>query len=286
MKYYIKFLGTAGARVVVLKQLRSSAGTWLSFNETNILLDPGPGTLVKCHSSKPKLDPSKLDGIILTHRHIDHSTDINIMIEAMTSGGFKKKGALFAPNDSLNMSEVDEYPCIMKYLRKYLEKIEKLEEGKSYKINDIEFSTPLRHIHSDVETYGIKFKIKNLTISFIVDTRFFPELIDAYRSDIIILNVVRFKPHESVEIDHLCIDDAKKIIKNISPKVAVITHFGMTMISNKPWQLAEQMKNEIGIEAISANDGMTFPLDDVIKELNSISTNQEIKDSGKQLDLI
>ena len=83
----IKFLGTAGARFVVTRQLRKSGGLWLTFDDTNILIDPGPGSLVRCLSSRPKLNPKDLDGIILTHRHIDHSNDINIMIEAMTNGG-------------------------------------------------------------------------------------------------------------------------------------------------------------------------------------------------------
>ncbi|MCJ7498036.1 MAG: MBL fold metallo-hydrolase, partial [candidate division Zixibacteria bacterium] len=106
----IKFLGTAGARIVVAKQLRASGGIWLSLENKNFLVDPGPGTLVKCHSSKPKLDPSKLDAIILTHRHIDHSNDVNIMIEAMTEGGFKRRGMLFCPADALN-----DDPVVLKY---------------------------------------------------------------------------------------------------------------------------------------------------------------------------
>ena len=52
---YIKFLGTAGARFVVARQLRSSAGIWMNVEGDNILIDPGPGTLVKCFSSRPKL---------------------------------------------------------------------------------------------------------------------------------------------------------------------------------------------------------------------------------------
>ncbi|KAA0008312.1 MAG: hypothetical protein FE042_02380, partial [Thermoplasmata archaeon] len=64
---FIKFLGTAGARFVMINQLRSSAGTWVSLNGTNILIDPGPGTLIRCLSSKPKLNPRQLDAIILTH---------------------------------------------------------------------------------------------------------------------------------------------------------------------------------------------------------------------------
>ena len=75
---YIKFLGTAGARYVVARQLRSSAGIWINIEGDDLLIDPGPGTLVKCFSSRPKLEPMKLKAIILTHCHIDHSTDINI----------------------------------------------------------------------------------------------------------------------------------------------------------------------------------------------------------------
>ena len=76
----IKFLGTAGARFVVIKQLRKSGGIWITLDDTNLLIDPGPGSLLRCLSSKPKLNPKDLDGIILSHKHIDHSNDINIMI--------------------------------------------------------------------------------------------------------------------------------------------------------------------------------------------------------------
>jgi ribonuclease BN (tRNA processing enzyme) len=81
----ITFLGTAGARFVVTKQFLASGGAWFNFGGTEILLDPGPGCLV--HSAKRKLNASKLKAIILSHKHLDHSGDINIMIEAMTEGG-------------------------------------------------------------------------------------------------------------------------------------------------------------------------------------------------------
>jgi hypothetical protein len=40
------------------------------------------------------------------------------MIEAMTEGGFKKRGVLFAPEDAL---EGD--PVVLKYLRNYVKEI-------------------------------------------------------------------------------------------------------------------------------------------------------------------
>ncbi len=89
-------MGTAGARFVGSKQLRSSAGTWCCFQRRHILIDPGPGTLKSCFLDSPSLNPEDLDAVILTHRHLDHSTDINVIIEAMTQGTFNKRGYLFA----------------------------------------------------------------------------------------------------------------------------------------------------------------------------------------------
>jgi len=263
---FIKFLGTAGARFVVTKQLRSSGGTWITLNGTNVYLDPGPGALVKCLSSKPKLEPSQLSAIILSHKHIDHSNDVNIMIEAMTEGGFKKKGILFAPQDALESD-----PVVFSYLRKYLEKIEILKEGKSYKIGgngstsspQVSFSTPIRHKHP-VETYGLIFNYNSKKIAFIIDTLYFEELAKAYKADMLIMNISRYVPHESGEVEHLCLDDGIKLIKKIKPKVAVLTHFGMTMIKNKPWEIAAKLEKELKTKVIAASDGLTLNLEEIL----------------------
>jgi len=257
---FIKFLGTAGARVVVTKQLRASGGIWLNLDGTNILIDPGPGTLVKCFSSKPKLNPTDLEGIILTHKHLDHSNDINIMIEAMTEGGFKKKGKVFAPSDALNQD-----PVILKYVREYVEKVEILKEGGEYSIGNIKFTTPIKHVHS-VETYGLIIYGSKIKISLIADTLYFTGLEKYYKGEILILNTVRLEPKQDLKYDiqHLTIPDAKKIISFIKPKLAILTHFGMTLLRAKPWEIAKQLSTELGINIISANDGMQINLSEFI----------------------
>ncbi len=247
---YLKFLGTAGARFVMIKQLRASGGLWVSYQGTSVLIDPGPGSIVRCAASKPKLDPSTLDGIILTHRHLDHSGDINVMIEAMTEGGFKKKGAVFCPQDAL-----DDDPVIFKYIKKFPEKVEVLGKNKTYSIGKFAFQTSMRHIHP-VETYGLKFKIKDTTVGLLADTRYFKELIDFYRTDLLIIGVVFYQPRP--EIDHLCLEDARTIIGEIRPKKTIITHFGMSMLAAKPHILAEKLSAELNTEVVSAYDGMTL----------------------------
>lgn len=244
---FIKFLGTAGARFVMMRQLRNSGGLWISCKSTNVLVDPGPGSLIRILNSKPKLDPSKLDAIILTHKHIDHSNDINVMIEAMTDGGFKKKGALFVPQDCFGKGGV-----IFDYLLEYLEKKEYLKEGH-FRIGDFEFEVPVKMKHP-VQTYGLKFKLDTQRIGFVTDTAYFEELAKYYKADILIINVVFYQKKEG--IDHLCLDEAKKIIKTIKPKKAILTHFGMTFLRAKPHIVEEQVTKELGIEVKCAYDGM------------------------------
>jgi phosphoribosyl 1,2-cyclic phosphodiesterase len=262
----IKFLGTAGARFVVAKQLRSSAGTWITLEDRNLLLDPGPGTLVRCAKSRPPLDPTKLDAMILSHQHIDHANDVNIMIEAMTTGGYSKKGVLFAPRSALEND-----PIVLTYVREYLEEIHILKEGATYTMGNVEISAPLRHIHP-VETYGIVFRTPKYTISFIVDTRFFPELIEKYKgSDLVVVNVVRHEgegekkldvgSRPPVWVDHLNLEGAKKVIRGIRPRQAILTHFGLTMIRSKPWEVATEVEEETGVKTIAAGDGMEFDLE-------------------------
>ncbi len=246
----LTFLGTAGARIMVSKQLLASGGIWMDLAGQEILLDPGPGCIVQ--ATKRKLDATKLKAIILSHRHIDHSNDINIMIEAMTEGGFKKRGLVFAPADAL---EGD--PVILKYVRSYPEKIITLSAGQSYQLGDISFTTPIRHQHG-VETYGLTYQLPGLTFSHITDTRFFPELAQSYRGEVLLINVVRLEAGHP--FDHLSLTDARTLIQKIKPKAAVLTHFGMNMWRGHPWELAEKLSHETGIKVIAARDGMKLDL--------------------------
>lgn len=247
---FIKFLGTAGARFVMIKQLRASGGIWVKQNHTNVLIDPGPGSLVRCANSKPKLDPLSLDGIILTHRHLDHSGDINVMIEAMTEGGFKKRGFLFLPKDAIEQDSV-----VLKHTINFVDKVEFLKEKTDYKIGEFSFTSGPRNKHP-VETYGLKFVMNKKIISLIGDTAFYPEILDYYKSDILIINVVFYEPRP--EVLHLSFNEVKQIISKLRPKTTILTHFGMTMLRVKPHILTEQLSKELDLEVIAAYDGMAL----------------------------
>ncbi|MDD5255461.1 MAG: MBL fold metallo-hydrolase [Candidatus Omnitrophica bacterium] len=245
---FLKFLGTAGARFVMIKQLRASGGIWVYDGRAHILIDPGPGSIVRCAASRPRLDPSRLDAIILTHRHLDHAGDINVMIEAMTEGGFKKRGAVFCPSDAVGKDTV-----ILDYARNFPERIEVIGAQRSYEAGGFTFRTSMPHMHP-VETYGLKFTLNKTTVSLVADTRYFPELSGFYRTDVLIVPVVFPEPRAG--IDHLSVPEAAELIKRCAPRKAVLTHFGMTMLKVRPVLVAERLSKELRIEVVAAYDGM------------------------------
>jgi ribonuclease BN (tRNA processing enzyme) len=246
----LTFLGTAGARFMVSKQLAASGGMWLNLGGTEIIIDPGPGAIVQVN--KRKLDPEKLKAIILSHRHLDHSGDTNVMVEAMTSGGFHRHGLFFAPPDAL-----DKEPILFSYLKRYLDNVVTLEEGGFYQIHGVTFSTPVKHLHP-VDTFGLVFKSEEYNFAYIADTLYFEQLKNHYRCDMLILNMVFTEPHPPVQ--HLAIQDIQSILEEIKPRVAILNHFGMHVWQAKPWLIADDMAQKTGIKVIAARDGMKFDL--------------------------
>ena len=235
---------------MVANQILASGGMWLNLSGTEILIDPGPGCIVQ--STKRKLRGDRLSAIILSHRHLDHVGDVNVMVEAMAHSGFKRHGWLFAPADAL-----DTEPVIFSYLRDYLEGIHVLQEGKTYSIDNVSFTTPIRHIHP-AETYGMLFKTAGHTFAYIADTRYFDGLGRSYGSELLIINVLFLE--EGRPVDHLSVPDARRIIDEAKPRIAILTHFGTSMWRAKPWEIAERMSQETGVRVIAARDGMKFDL--------------------------
>lgn len=255
--FTVKFLGTGGARFVMMSQLRKSGGIYITTDDTRIHIDPGPGALINMLSSRPRLDPKKTDIIILTHRHLDHSNDINLMIECMTESGFQKRGILFTPSDCLN----DDSP-VLKYVRDFPEEIKIMKEGVEFSHGNTKISSPLLLRHG-VENYAIRIEFRGKTIFLVSDTEFFEDIIKFSKCHLLIAGVL--SPERREGILHLSFDDFLNILTRAKPGLAVMTHFGMKMIKMKPWKMAEEGTKKTGVKIIAANDGMSVNVEEELK---------------------
>ena len=254
MSMTIRFLGTGGARFVVARQIRASGGMWLRFGTTQIHVDPGPGALVRALSTIPPMQPTELDAIVLSHKHLDHAGDVNAMIEAMAQGGWRPRGALFAPRDAWEGDSI-----LLPYARRFVPRHQIVEEhGGPYAINDVEVRASIRHIHP-VETYGLHFRFAGKTVSYLPCTRYFDALIEDYRAhapDVLVINVLRHS--DSLDVDHLTLADAKRVIGGIRPHSAIMTHFGTKMLEHDPRRIAYEMEDELGVRVFAARDGWVY----------------------------
>jgi phosphoribosyl 1,2-cyclic phosphodiesterase len=243
----LTFMGTAGARFMVAKQLAASGGLYLEEGATRICLDPGPGAVVQY--AKRKVDLTKLDAIILSHRHLDHSGDINVMVEGMTDGGFHRRGRLFCPSDAL-----DDDPVVLNYLRHFPEEVVRLQPETAYNVNGLAFTTSPPHIHQ-AETYGFRFGDK---LGWVTDSAYYEGIAEQHKAEVMVIHVVLMQCRQGLL--HLCLDDAERIIREAKPRLAVLTHFGMTVWRAHPWELAADLTQRLGIEVKSARDGMSLEI--------------------------
>jgi phosphoribosyl 1,2-cyclic phosphodiesterase len=243
----LTFMGTAGARFMVAKQVAASGGLFVEDDGAKLSLDPGPGAIVQY--AQRGIDLTTLDAIVLSHRHLDHTGDVNVMLEAMTDGGFQHRGQLFCPSDAL-----DDDPVVLKYVRRFPREIVRLEPETTYSVNGLTFTTSGRHVHQS-ETYGFRFGDR---LGWVTDSGYYEGIAEQHKASVMVIHTVL---RECIPtLPHLCIADAERIIRDAKPKIAFLTHYGMTVWRANPDQIATDLSQRTGADVRAAKDGLSIDL--------------------------
>src|SRR3989344_3294717 len=244
------FLGTAGSAAVYSKQLRSSGGMVLRIEDLQFHIDPGPGALVKAKEMGVNLHHNT--AIFVTHNHLNHCNDLNVVIDAMTHGGIEHRGLVLGSKSLL----LEENSFLTKHHKNLVEKIIPLEKNHRVGIELIEINT-LPADHTDPHALGFKFFCPKLTLSYSGDTAYSQSLVDEMKgSDLVILNVPY--PGNKAVGKNLDTEAAIKIISQVRPKMAILTHFGTEMIKADPLVEAREVQRITGIQTIAAQDGLSI----------------------------
>lgn len=223
----------------------------------NIHIDPGPGALVRTYQFG--LNPMKVNILLVSHSHTDHYNDAEVILEAMTRGMTRKKGTVVG-----SRSVIEGYerwgPCISKY---HLSKPEVVVmDAKDHKRFGKLDLTATKTLHGDPKAVGFKLEYDNFTISYTSDTEYFPELQKHHKgADVLIASVIR-AGSERIK-GHMSVDDFEALVKEVSPKLAIMTHLGMKFIMEYPEREAQRVTRNTGIKTIAARDGMSIYLDDL-----------------------
>jgi ribonuclease BN (tRNA processing enzyme) len=249
----IIFLGTAGSSAVVSRQIRGSGGIVLQVEELQFHIDPGPGALAK--AKEYGVNVLHTTAVLVSHNHINHCNDLNVIIDAMTHAGIEHRGVILGSKSALQTFEGNQ-PLITKHHQSLVEKIIPLEKNHKVGIELIEINA-LSAEHTDPHAIGFKFFCPRFTLSYTGDTELTEKLLDELAgTDVLILNVPY--PKDTAKGKNLDTNSAIKMISHIRPKLAIITHFGLEMLKADPIQEAREIQRITGVQTISAKDGLVI----------------------------
>lgn len=249
----ITFLGSGGGRFSAISQRRMTGGFRIdNIGGKNYHVDPGPGALIRTYQFG--FDPRNLSGIFVSHAHTDHYNDAEILIEAITRGMTKDNGTIFASSSVLEGFE-KWGPCISSYHQSKSDTVV-LRPGEIREADGIKVKGTKTE-HGDPAGVGFQIDYNGFKVSYTSDTGYFEELADYHEgADILIASVLR--PGNRTIPGHMCSRNFVDLIEKVKPKVAVMTHLGLKMISNNPVVEAKKISKRTGVKTIAAFDGLSF----------------------------
>ena len=260
---FIRFLGTSGTRFVMLSQRRATGGIWFSLNGANGVIDPGPGSLVQICNAHPPLYPTDIDALILTHRHIDHSGDLNVLAEAMTLKTRQKRGVVLLAEDCLKKND----SVLLKFVRKKIETILTHSDGVSVPLTTSTVVESVIHKHHGVQCYGLVFHTQGLPQwGIISDTAALPCFTERYKEcRLLIINTTLPLPWS--RLDHISVSDVASLLEFLHPELVILTHMGRHILDMGAEKVAASLCTK-STRVVAANDGMIVSIGDNISVYN------------------
>src|SRR3989344_4781857 len=252
------FAGTGGGRYTMSQQLRSTAGVIIVINKKLFYLDPGPGSLLRL--KQLNINPRDISCVLVSHRYIDHSNDLNAVIDAMTFGGEDQKGILVT---NRSVVENPDTP-LTRIHRTYLKQLMPMTQGQKVTLDNVEIAA-LKTKHTDPNTLGFKFSTEKFTLSYTGDTNYFSDLYKEHSgADILIINNGR--PFKSKErSNQLKSEETVNLIKKANAQLAIITHFGIEMLKANPLYEAREIQKQTNVQVMAAYDGLKLDLSNYTK---------------------
>ena len=249
----VVFIGTGGGRINLIKQVRGTGGFRIN-GPPNIHVDPGPGALT--NGVRRRQSPLRLDAAVVTHNHIDHSNDAEVIIEGMCGYGLKRRGVLIGSKYVLEGDETGDR-AVSLYHQQMPEEVYTGKAGrkKTFNTRNGQFTLEcMRAVHDTPDAFGFKLTIGGKAVGYTSDTEYYEGIGKNYSGcGLLIINVM--KPAQDKYKGHMASGEAEKLIAEAKPKLAVLSHFGMKMMWGTAEKVAKEITKNTGAKTIAAEDG-------------------------------
>ena len=191
-------------------RLRCSA--LLTAGDTNILIDCGPDF----RAQMLRADVARLDALLLTHKHYDHTAGIDDLRPYSSFKTFP----IYANDDTASQVR-SMFPycfCEVKYPGVPNIELRSIEDMKPFSVGGIDI-VPIRVFHGKLPIVGYRFG----KLAYITDmSRIEPAELEKLKGvEVLVVNALRFaKPHPT----HQTVLEALRIVNYLSPRETYFTH--------------------------------------------------------------
>lgn len=195
------------------KDKRLRVSVLISWADINIVIDCGPDF----RQQMLRENVTKLDGILLTHEHSDHTAGI----DDIRPFYFKQGYFPFYAHKRVFESLYQRFAYIFETENKYpgaptIDEIE-ISKSETFKIGKKNI-IPIEALHAELPVLG--FRIEDFTYLTDVKTITEEEIEKIKGSKILVINALRYEQHHS----HLSLSEALAIIEKIKPEKTYLTH--------------------------------------------------------------
>ncbi len=263
----VVFLGTGGGRHMMFSQLRKTGGMYFELGEKkdmmSFIMDPGPGSLVNARSAKLKAED--INGVVLSHHHIDHSSDVNVWLDGLEKPFLIAEEHCVMDKAELGEKDYDYYPCVNLYQRKKIGELHAVKDRSIVKMKGVRFEAVKSEHYGP--TVGFVISSDKFRIGYMSDGRYYSGQESRYEGcDILIMNVLVPKGMEPEEKKHMSVDEAIKLLRAMKkkPKLVILQHFSLWMLRANLWKQEKIMKDATGVKVIHADDFMQVDIDKIL----------------------
>lgn len=200
------------------KDKRLRVSVLISWKDFNYVIDCGPDFRQQMLTHKVK----KLDGILFTHEHADHTAGIDDIRPF-----FFRQGDIpvYAHEDVINslkrrfdyiFADENRYPGAPAV------KVNMIRDNKPFSIGD-KLAIPIEALHNRLKVYG--YRIEDFAYLTDVKTISDEEIEKIKGVKVLSVNALRIEPHHS----HLNLEEALELVNKINPGIAYLSHISHYM---------------------------------------------------------
>jgi len=195
------------------KDKRLRVSVLLSWEDYNFVIDCGPDFRQQMLTNKI----SKLDGILFTHEHADHTAGIDDIRPF-----FFRQGAIpIYAHDRVITALKKRFDYIFAEKERYpgapSVQINRIQKDESFIIGDSEV-IPIEALHGNLQVFG--FRIKNFSYLTDVNSVSEEQIEKLQGTKVLVVNALREEAHHS----HFNLTEALDFVAKVSPERAYFTH--------------------------------------------------------------